>query len=70
MEKQVFNAGDAKMMHEIVKEAAQEATLSVLKIMRREEKEREKNKYDRRLRNTELLLKNYRNLKEHSQNST
>lgn len=70
MEKQVFNAGDAKMMHEIVKEAAQEATLSVLKIMRREEKEREKNKYDRRLRNTELLLKNYRNLKEHSLNAT
>ena len=70
MEKQVFNAGDAKLLHEIVEEAAQKATLNALKILRKEEKEREKNKYDRRLRNTELLLKNYRNLKEHSLNAT
>ena len=70
MEKQVFNAGDAKLLHEIVEEAAQKATLNALKILRKEEKEREKNKYDRRLRNTELLLKNYKNLKEHSLNAT
>lgn len=69
-EKQIFNAGDAKLIHEIVEEAATKATLNTLKYLKTEQKEKEKSKYDRRLRNTELLLRNYRNFKEHVENAT
>ena len=69
IEKQVFNAGDAKIIHEIVEEAATKATLNTLKYLKNEEREREKKKYDSRVRNTELLLKNYRNFKEHIENA-
>ncbi|MBQ8299507.1 MAG: helix-turn-helix domain-containing protein [Clostridia bacterium] len=63
MGKIVFNAEETQFIKEIV----EEATLNTLKAFKKEEKE--KNKYDRRLRNTELLLKNYRNLKEHMKNA-
>ena len=65
MEKRTFNAEETKFIKEIVEEAA----LNTLRTFRQEEKERERNKYDRRLRNAELLLKNYRNLKEHIKNA-
>lgn len=69
IEKQVFNAGDAKIIHEIVEEAATKATLNTLKYLKNEEKEKEKKKYDNRLRNTELLLHNYQNFIQHQKNS-
>ena len=69
IKKEVFNAGDAKFIHEIVEEAATKATLNALKCLKSEEREKEKKRYDRRLRNTELLLKNYRNFKEHAENA-
>ena len=65
MEKRIFNAEETEFIKEIVEEAA----LNTLRTFRKEEKERERNKYDRRLRNAELLLKNYRNLKEHIKNA-
>ncbi len=68
-EKQIFNAGDAKFIHEIVEEAAEKATLNTLKYLKSEEKEKDKKRYDNRLRNTELLLQNYRNFKEHIENA-
>ena len=65
MKKRIFNAEETEFIKEIVEEAA----LNTLRTFRKEEKERERNKYDRRLRNAELLLKNYRNLKEHIKNA-
>lgn len=69
IKKEIFDAGDAKIIHEIVEEAATKATLNALKCLKSEEREKEKKRYDRRLRNTELLLKNYRNFKEHAENA-
>lgn len=69
IEKMIFNAGDAQLIHEIVEEATTKATLNTLKYLKNEEREKEKKKYDNRLRNTELLLKNYRNFKEHIENA-
>lgn len=67
--KEVFGAGDAKLIHEIIEEATTKATLNTLKYLKNEEKEKEKKKYDNRLRNTELLLHNYQNFVQHQQNS-
>lgn len=69
IETQIFNAGDAKFIHELVEEATEKATLNTLKHLKSEEKEKEKKRYDNRLRNTELLLRNYRNFKEHIENA-
>ena len=69
IKKEIFDAGDAKIIHEIVEEAATKATLNALKCLKSEEREKGKKRYDRRLRNTELLLKNYRNFKEHAENA-
>lgn len=69
IKKEIFDAGDAKIIHEIVEEAATKATLNALKCLKSEEREKEKKRYDRRLRNTELLLKNYKNFKEHAENA-
>lgn len=68
--KSIYDAETAQFIHDIVAEVTEQATINALKVLRKEEKEKEKNKYDRRLRNTELLLKNYRNFKEHVENAT
>ena len=65
IEKQIFDGGDAALIHSIVEEATEKATLNTLKQLELKRKEKEKNKYDRRLRNTEVLLKNYKNFKYH-----
>lgn len=67
-EKRVSLGQDAQIIHEIVSEAAEKAAINALKFIRKEEYEKEKNRYDRRLHNTELLLRNYRNFKEHIEN--
>lgn len=67
--KDIFTENEAKFINKIVSEVAPLATQEALKIIRKEEREKEKNKYDRRLRNTEILLRNYKNFKEHVKNA-
>lgn len=54
---------------EILKDMVSEATENAVKLIERQKQEKIKGKYDRRLRNTETLLKNYNNFKEHIENS-
>lgn len=54
---------------DILKEMVSEATENAVKVIEMQKKEKLKNKYDRRLRNTETLLKNYNSFKEHVDNS-
>lgn len=54
---------------EILKEMVTEATENAVKAIEMQKKEKMKNKYDRRLRNTETLLKSYNSFKEHVDNS-
>ena len=68
-DKIVFTAREAQIIHDIVEEATTKATLNTLKYLKNEEKEKEKRKYDNRLRNTELLLHNYQNFIQHQKNS-
>jgi len=51
--------------HEIVKLAAETAAKMALETVAKENKNYIKMRYDKRLRNTKLLLRNYRMLKEH-----
>ncbi|MBO5143600.1 MAG: hypothetical protein J6C46_11545 [Clostridia bacterium] len=67
-EKRILSGQDAQIIHEIINEATEKATVNALKIIKKEQYEKEKNRYDRRLHNTELLLRNYRNFKEHIEN--
>lgn len=53
----------------ILKDIVLEATENAVKTIEMQRNEKVKNKYDRRLRNTETLLKNYNNFKEHIENS-
>lgn len=46
-----------------------EATENAVKFIKKEEREKLNKKYDFRLHNTTLLLINYKNLKEHSENA-
>ena len=68
-ERRILSGQDAQIIHEIVSEAAEKAAINALKIIRKEEKEKERKKYDKRLQNTLLLLKNYKNLKWHIENA-
>ena len=54
---------------EILKDMVSEATENAVKLIEKQKQEKIKGKYDRRLRNTETLLKNYNNFKEHIENS-
>lgn len=54
---------------EFYKALVNEATENAVKWLRQDEKDRLNKKYDRRLHNTELLLRNYINIKEHATNA-
>lgn len=54
---------------EIYKQMVTEATENAVKQLEQERQKKIKSKYDRRLRNTEMLLQNYNNFKEHAQNA-
>lgn len=54
---------------EIYKQMVSEATENAVKEIEKQRKEKLKNKYDRRLRNTEMLLQNYNNFKKHAQDA-
>ena len=43
-----------------------EATENAVKQIEKEKQDKIRNRYDRRLRNTEMLLRNYNNFKEHA----
>lgn len=54
----------------IYKEMVLEATENAVKQIEKQRQDKIKNKYDRRLRNTEMLLRNYNSFKEHAENAT
>jgi hypothetical protein len=54
-----------KQVEEIAKVSAAVAVQKALEFMDQEKEKREKERHDRRLRNTKLLLKNYRSIAEH-----
>lgn len=51
---------------EIYKQMVREATENAVKQIEKEKQDKIRNRYDRRLRNTEMLLRNYNNFKEHA----
>lgn len=55
---------------EIIKQMVVEATENAVKQIEKEKQDKIKSKYDRRLRNTEMLLRNYNNFKQHAGNAT
>lgn len=55
-----------EMINRIVKLATITATEKVFKMIKEHQEQEKANLLDKRLRNTRLLLRNYRNLKEHT----
>lgn len=55
---------------EVYKQMVAEATENAVKQLEKQRQDKIKNKYDRRLRNTEMLLRNYNSFKEHAENAT
>ena len=55
---------------DIIKQMVVEATENAVKQIEKERQDKIKSRYDRRLRNTEMLLRNYNNFKEHAGNAT
>ncbi len=55
---------------EIYKQMVAEATENAVKQIEKEKQEKIKNRYDTRLRNTEMLLRNYNSFKKHAQDAT
>ncbi len=54
---------------EIIRIAAETGARTALETLEKEKKKVKKSRYDRRLRNTKLLLRNYRMFKEHTKNA-
>ncbi len=54
---------------EIIKIAAEEGAKVALETMEKEKKKAQKSRFDKRLRNTKLLLRNYRMFKEHTESA-
>lgn len=54
---------------EIIKMAAEAGAKAALEALDKEKKKIQKSRYDRRLRNTKLLLRNYRMFREHVENA-
>lgn len=68
----VMHGKDAEAVSKLVKDISEEVSLNaleyVIKYFEKKEKEKEeekKHRYDRVLHNTELLMNNYRNFKQH-----
>ena len=55
---------------DIIKQMVVEATENAVQLIEKERQDQIKSRYDRRLRNTEMLLRNYNNFKEHAGNAT
>ena len=58
-----------KQLKDIYEKAAAIGAKEAMKTLVKERKKEQEKKVDRRLRNVKLLLKNYRMLKEHAENS-
>lgn len=54
---------------EIIRIAAEEGAKVALETLDKEKKKAQKSRYDKRLRNTKLLLRNYRMFKEHTESA-
>jgi hypothetical protein len=54
---------------EIIKLAAEAGAKAALEALEKEKKKAHKSRHDRRLRNTKLLLRNFRMFKEHTENA-
>lgn len=57
------------IQNEIIKLAAEAGAMAAMETLEKERKKAQKSRYDRRLRNTKLLLRNYRMFKEHAENA-
>ncbi|MDU5080250.1 hypothetical protein [uncultured Tissierella sp.] len=57
------------VQNEIIRLAAEAGAKAAMDTMEKEKKKAQKSRYDRRLRNTKLLLRNYRMFEEHTKNA-
>lgn len=62
-------SGKVLSQNDIIKIAAEAGARAALETLEAEKKKNQKTRYDRRLRNTKLLLRNYRVFKEHVDNA-
>lgn len=65
----IFTVMTYNQLRDIYEKAAAIGAREAMKTLVRERKKEQEKKSDRRLRNVKLLLKNYRMLKEHAENS-